>query len=207
MKFMRPGSSWLFPGLLLVSGVFVPANASVDVSAGLGVGYFAAPVSVNAADGSNRANFVVEMAGNYPIIPELSVGLVEIGSFGGGDVSLAVSDKASETILNSATAVVLTRVWESDKFQGDVGVSLGAGPFFLSDRIEHSGAVLSSSGWAPMGLAQCVWSSALGQNAFYRLRLAWIWASTNLPVDQNPGVRHRSDWSRLELTLGFGLKL
>lgn len=199
-----PGSRLLLP---ILFGIIGRAGASGDVSVGLGMGCYVSPVPSIAADNASRTSLVVEAAGNWSLIPELSVGLVEIGSIGGGDFSLASSDNASESIVNLATAAVLTRVWESEKFRGNVGVSVGGGPFYLSDRIDHSGAILSSSGWGPMALAQCTWSSPLGPTGFYRFRFAWIWASTDLAVQDNPGYRQNSDWSRLELTVGFGLKL
>ena len=207
MTSVRRGPFSVLPLLPVLFGAIASAHAGGDVSAGLGMGVYVSPVPSDATDGASRANFVVEAAGNYSLIPELSVGLVEVVSIGGGDFALAPSDNASESILNSATAAVLTRVWESEKYHGNIGVSLGAGPFYLQNRIDHSGASLSSSGWGPMALAQCTWSSDLGQNGFYRLRLAWMWASTDLAVDDNQGYRQKSDWSRLELTIGFGLKL
>jgi hypothetical protein len=207
MTSLRRESFWAFPCLLLALGAGGPVFAEGDVSAGLGMGGYVSPVGANAADGASRASFVLDAAGNWSLIPELSLGLVEIGSFGGGDFALAPSDNATETIINSATAFVLTRVWAAERFRGDVGVSLGGGPFYVSDRIDHSGASLSSSGWGPMAIAQCTWSSPLGASGFYRFRLAWMWASTDLAVADNPGYRQNSDWSRLELTVGLGLKL
>jgi hypothetical protein len=207
MTSVRRELFWIFPCFLILLGAGGPAFAEGDVSAGLGVGGYVSPVPANATDNASRTNFVIDAAANWSLIPELCVGLLEVGSFGGGDFTLAPTDNVSESIINSATAVVLTRVWESEKFQGNVGVSLGAGPFYVSDQIHHSGATLSSSGWGPMSIAQCIWSSPLGAFGFYRFRVAWIWASTDLPVADNPGYRQKSDWNRLELTVGLGLKL
>jgi|GEM_PF-1923494 hypothetical protein len=197
----------ILPLLVLLTVATGPAWSEGDLSAGIGLGGYVSPVPGNASDAGERASLLVEAAGNWSLMPELSVGLWEIGSFGGGDLTLAPSDVASETIDNSATALVLTRVWESEQFHGRIGVSVGAGPFYLSDRIDHSGAYLETSGWGPMGTLQSVWSADLGDKAFYRIRLAWLWASTDLAVPGNPGYRQISDWSRIELTLGLGLKI
>ena len=195
------------PLLVLLAFASGSAWAEGDLSAGIGLGGYVSPVPGNASDAGERASLVFDAAANWSLMPELSVGLWEIGSFGGGDLTLAPSDVASETIDNSATAFVLTRVWESDKYHGRIGVSLGAGPFYLLDRIDHSGATLETSGWGPMGLLQSVWSADLGDKAFYRIRLAWMWASTDLGLQDNPGYRQISDWSRIELTFGLGLKI
>jgi len=195
------------PFSILLALAAGPVLAEGDLSAGMGLGGYVSPVPGDASDAGERASFVIEAAGNWSLMPELQVGLWEIGSFGGGDLQLAPGDAASETIDNSATAFVLTRVWDSDRYRGKMAVSIGAGPFYLVDRIDHSGASLETSGWGPMGTLQSVWSADLGPKTFYRVRLAWMWASTDLAMPNNPGYRQISDWSRIELTLGLGLKI
>lgn len=182
-----------------------PATANAEIHGGIGMGGYVSPVPGSATDGGLRSSLVLDGGADWNLLPSISVGLLEVGSFGGGDISLSSDDQASESIHTWSTLLVLTRNWRSERFRGSLGLSAGGGAFHLHDEIDHSGAVLSVSGWGPTGVLQTVWSGDLSPRASYRLRLSWVWARTDLPIEGNPGYRQKSDWSRLELTLGLGL--
>jgi len=180
-----------------------PAN---QVSIGVGAAGYVGSVPSGATDGGLRGSLLVDAAVEHRLFDELSVGFWGSGGLGGGDLYLSPSDRASESIHTFTSALLLERNWDLDAL-GTISGGLGGGIFYVSDQVGHGDGTLSSAGWAPLATAQAVWQAPLGRTALYRIRLGWSWAQTNLALDGNPGVRLKSDWSRLELTLGLGFGL
>ena len=180
-----------------------PAN---QLSIGIGAAGNIGSLPSGATDAGLRGSFLFDAAIEHRLFDELSVALWGSGAFGGGDLYLTPSDRASESIHTFTTALLLERNWDLDKV-GTISAGMGGGLFFVSDQILHGDATLSSAGWAPLATIHAVWQAPLGRAALYRIRLGWSEARTNLALEGNPGVRLKSDWSRLELTLGLGFGL
>jgi hypothetical protein len=194
-------------GATLVLGMLLarPASCGGDVHAGIGMGGFISPLPGSSSDAGERSSLILDGGLDWNLSESWSIGVVEIGSFGGGSLPLSSYDEANETIVTSTTALLATRQWESTRFRGHLGISAGGGAFHVSDRISHLGGDLSTSGWAPGTVLQTFWTSRLTESTLYRLRLGWVWARTDLPISGNAPYRQKSDWSRLEFTLGLGL--
>ena len=191
--------------LALAGGACAGPAAQAEIHGGIGMGGCASPLPGSAGEGGLRTSLVVDGGADWNLLPAFSLGVQEIGSFGGGDLDLSNRDQASESIQTWSSLLVLTRNWRSERFRGRLGLSAGGGAFHLRDEIDHSGATLSTSGWGPAAAVQTVWAGDLSERASYRLRLSWVWQHADLPIEDNPGLRQKSDWSRLELTLGLGL--
>lgn len=194
------------PSILLLVLFTAPLFAAPtnQVSMGIGAAGYVGSVPAGATDGGLRGSLLLDAGIEHRLYDELSVGFWGSGAWGGGDLYLSQSDQASESIRTFSGALVLERNWDLEK-SGTISAGVGGGLFHVSDLVEHGDGTLSSAGWAPLAVLQAVWQAPLGKWSFYRIRLGWSWARTSLALDGNPGIRLKSDWSRLEMTVGAGL--
>jgi hypothetical protein len=194
-------------GLALVPLLFASrANSDPETrwSLGLGVGGYAAPLPAGATDAGTRSTFLLDAAVERKVQPTVRLALWEFGAFGGGTLHPGVGQSADEWLLASNSIAALEYEWVVPEQQGTLTAAAGGGAIYVHDQIDHGDASLEASGWGPAALLQVVWWGDLTPALAYRVRVAWNWGQTDLPVQGNPGTRLVSDWSRLELGLGVG---
>lgn len=167
----------------------------------LGLGWFTAPTVSSQAEGL-RPSFALVLDGWSERGP-ISLGLEGNNNFvyRTRTPSSGLVDK--EFIwLTSGVAMVGKSIALPD-FPAKVRLALGGGGVHVWNRLERGTQDFQQESWGPEFHLVSLWERDWGPHGLVLVRLAGIYSSTFRSDIEGAALRSRSDWSRVEFSLGW----
>jgi hypothetical protein len=171
------------------------------VGATVGAGWFTAPAVSTQAEGL-RPTFVVVLDG------WVERGPFSLGLEAGNNLAVHTRSPSSgladeETLWLSSVVGMVGRSIALADFPATVRLAAGAGGVHVWNRLDRGAQRFVQRSWGPEFHLVGLWERELGRRGLILVRLAGIHSSTFRSEIEGTTMRSRSDWSRVEFSMGW----
>lgn len=108
-----------------------------------------------------------------------------------------------ETIWLSSVVAMVGKSFPITDFPASMRLAVGAGGVHVWNRLDRGAQTFQQRSWGPEFHLVGLWERELGPHGLILVRLAGIHSSTFRSEIEGTALRSKSDWSRVEFSMGW----